>query len=50
MTAPQHDLRNPNDVNDLLVAAVIAKDSRAVQACGFVHFKQQRLSAGLGSS
>ncbi|MFE1315634.1 ankyrin repeat domain-containing protein [Streptomyces sp. NPDC058755] len=33
MTAPQHDLRNPNDVNDQLVAAVIAKDSRAVQAC-----------------
>ncbi|MEU6669251.1 HEAT repeat domain-containing protein [Streptomyces sp. NPDC046727] len=32
MTAPQHDLRNPDDVNAQLVAAVMAKDSRAVQA------------------
>ncbi|MFB7507601.1 hypothetical protein [Streptomyces broussonetiae] len=33
MTAPQHDLRNPTDANDQLVAAVIAKDSHAVNAC-----------------
>ncbi|MFI9358206.1 HEAT repeat domain-containing protein [Streptomyces lydicus] len=33
MTAPQHDPHGPNDVHDQLVAAVIARDSRAVQAC-----------------
>jgi hypothetical protein len=36
MAAPEHDLRNPidvNNVNDQLVAAVIAKDLHAVQEC-----------------
>ncbi|MFK0263686.1 HEAT repeat domain-containing protein [Streptomyces angustmyceticus] len=33
MTAPQHDLSNPNDVHGRLVAAVTAKDSHTVRAC-----------------